>query len=215
MLPDESQVFAEAVAVFADRGFTGTTLSELDTHLGLPPGTLEDRYDSLDHLWELAVLEAFNQHHDVVYNRCAVVFTAHLREIDRLEQLITIFIESAGDHPELQRIINQEATRESPRVDTIFRLALSPLIEGFRPMIDSLVAAREIRPVSDREIFFLLANGAASVHALAPLNKRFDERDGPWDPAAYARSAARIIVEGLRPREKTRRDSGSGPRPLD
>ncbi len=212
MLTDESQILATAVDCFAEHGFSGTSLADLDARLELADGTLEGEYGSLDRLWEIAVLEAFNQHHDVVYNRCAAVFASHARELDRFEQLIAIFIESAADHPELQLVINHEATHESPRVDAIFRLAVEPLIDGFRPMIDSLVTAREIRRLSDREMFFLIANGAASIHAFGPLSARFDEHDGPWDPGAYARSVARLIVDGLRPQE---RRPSAAPRPLD
>lgn len=197
-MSDESEIFATAVRAFADRGFAGTTFAQLEDELGVANGTLMQRYGSLDQLWELAVLEAFNQHHDVVYNRCAAVFAAHVRELDRLEQLIAIFIESAGDHPELQQVIDHEAAHESPRVDALFQHVVAPLIDAFRPMVDSLVTAREIRPLSDREVFFLIANGAAAVHALAPLSARFDERDGPLDAGEYARSVAHLIVTGLR-----------------
>ena len=198
MVSDELKVFAVAVASFADRGFAGTTFAQLEEEMDLPTGTLADRYGTLDVLWERSVLEAFNQHHDTVYNRLATAFTAHLLEIDRFEQLLAIFIASAADHPELQRIINHEATVESPRVDVIFAQAVIPMISGFRPMLDSLIEAKEIRPVSDREIFFILANGAASVHAFAPLSIRFSERDGAFDIEAYSRSAAKLIIEGLK-----------------
>lgn len=197
-MSDEPEIFAIAVRAFADRGFAGTTFAQMEEELGVSPGALAERYGSLDRLWELAVLEAFNQHHDLVFNRCAAVFASHAREIDRLEQLIAIFIESAGEHPELQRVIDHEGAHESPRVDTIFQHVVAPLIDAFRPMVDSLVMAREIRPISDREVFFLIANGAAAVHALAPLSARFDERAGAFDAAEYARSVARLIVAGLR-----------------
>lgn len=198
MFSDELKIFAVAVASFAAHGFAGTTFAQLEEELDLPSGALEEEYGTLDVLWERSVLEAFNQHHDTVYNRLAEVFTSHLKELDRFEQLLRIFIASAGDHPELQRIINHEATTESPRVDVIYAQAVVPMIDGFRPMIDSLVEAKEIRPVSAREIFFILANGAASVHAFAPLSVRFSEHDGAFDIDAYSRSAAKLIVEGLK-----------------
>ena len=198
MVSDESKVFAVAVASFADRGFRGTSFAQLEEEMDLPAGALAETYGTLDVLWERSVLEAFNQHHDTVYNRLAAAFTAHLKEIDRFEQLLAIFIASAAEHPELQRIINHEATVESPRVDVIFARAVLPIISGFRPMLDSLIEAKEIRPVSDREIFFILANGAASVHAFAPLSIRFSEREGALDVEAYSRSAAKLIIEGLK-----------------
>ena len=198
MALEELKVFAAAVARFAAQGFSGTTFAQIEADLDLPAGTLAAEYGTLDTLWERSVLETFNQHHDVVYNRCAVVFASHAREIERLEQLIAIFIASAGDHPELQRIINLEGTTESARVDVIYAQAVLPMIKGFRPMLDSLVEAKEIRAVGDREIFFVLANGAASVHAFAPLALRFSERDGAFDLDAYARSTAKLIIEGLR-----------------
>ncbi|HEX7739723.1 MAG TPA: hypothetical protein VF426_08765 [Marmoricola sp.] len=198
MALEELKVFAAAVARFAAQGFSGTTFAQIEADLDLPAGTLAAEYGTLDTLWERSVLETFNQHHDVVYNRCAVVFASHAREIERLEQLIAIFIASAGDHPELQRIINHEATMESPRVDVIFAQAVMPLIQGFQPMIDSLVEAKEIRAIDDREMFFILANGAASVHAFTPLSIRFNDRSGPLDIEEYSRSLARLIVKGLR-----------------
>jgi len=61
-----------------------------------------------------------------------------------------------------------------------------------------LTANGEIRPLTVRGLFFLVALGAAAPYTLTALSSHFDDLDGPLDPAEHARVITDVIIAGLR-----------------
>ena len=194
----DDEIFEAALSLFAERGFDGVSMRELNRRLGVSPAMLARRFATKEALWEAVVVDAFVTQHDTLRAAALDVIVAIDDDLDRFEALVATFIELAGERPELQRVINHEACQDTARTDFLYQRAVAPLMAEIRPLVDELTASGLLTPVTDRELFFLIANGAASVHALAPLSQCFDAPDGPLDPAAYAARAAHVIVAGMR-----------------
>lgn len=193
----DEMILDAALDAFGRRGFNGVSMRDLNRSLGMSHAMLAKRFGTKEALWEAAVGRAFASHRAAVLAALADAPPAD-DDLARLRAGLVAFVRSAADHPDLQRVINHEACEDSWRVEVIAEQFMEPLLSQVRVVIDRLVEAGTIRPVTSREILFLAANGAASVFALAPLSERFDATDGPLDVDRYADSVADVLIAGIR-----------------
>lgn len=197
---DDEAIFTVALEAFGSVGYDAVSLRDLNRTLGVSHGMLARRFGDKDRLWEATVRWGFGRHQA----RLLTALTGSAEgddpadDLDRLRRVLREFVATAADLPDLHRVVTQEACRESPRVDTLFEIAVAPLFEhGLRDLLDRLERDGRIRHVAGRDAFFLVANGAAAVFAMAPLSRRFDAADGPVEPAAYADRVADLLLSAV------------------
>jgi AcrR family transcriptional regulator len=193
----DDQIFAIALKAFAARGFEAVSLRDLNRELGASHAMLAKRFRSKDDLWRATVRWAFARHLDALPPPPAPPSTP-ADDLDYLHEALVAFICSAAAHPDLHRVVAHEGCNESPRVDVLFDEVITPQLAVLDPVLRRCKDHGVIAAVSWREVFFLVATGAAAVHSLAPLSRRFDAIDGPLDPDTYASTVAQLLIAGLR-----------------
>lgn len=192
---DDETIFVVALEAFASQGYDAVSLRDLNRTLGVSHGMLARRFGDKDRLWEATVRWAFRRHHERLL---AALAGGGEDDLDLLRRVLHEFVATAADLPDLHRLVTQEACRESPRVDTLFEVAVAPLFDhGLRDLLDRLERDERIRHVTGRDAFFLVANGAAAVFALAPLSRRFDAVDGPVVPDSYATHVTDLLLAAV------------------
>lgn len=197
MVPDD-RIMAVALESFARSGYDGVSLRHLNKRLGVSPAMLGKRFGGKEQLWQASVLAASRRHRA---SMAAILDEdrATGARIDPVESLARAFVISAAQNPELHRIIVQEGDHDTPRLHFLLDTVIRPVMEEIvDPVLVPLIQAGRMRPVSRRELFFLVANGAASVCALAALNKAFDSVDGAFDLEEYASTVARALASSVR-----------------
>ena len=93
--------------------------------------------------------------------------------------------------------MHQEGLLATPRLDYIVRHVLAPVFETFGGSLVRLQEAGLLRPVTSREIFFLVAHGAGAPYTLTALSEAFDIFDGPLDPEHHADAMTDLIMRGI------------------
>jgi AcrR family transcriptional regulator len=182
---------------FATHGYDGVSVRTLNRELGVSHNLIHQRFGSKQGLWYAAVDHAFGRQ----VTELATAFDPTLSDpLDQFKHAIRRFLVYSAEHPELLGLMNIEGRIDSERLDYIYDSYVEPALAPLGRLLDYLVAAGRIRPISLRSLHFLVAHGATAPFTLTPLALRFDPAD-PLDPgqvAEHSALAADVITNGLR-----------------
>ena len=195
-LRSDDEILQAALLAFAEHGYEGMSLRNLNSELGLSRGTINQRFGSKQQLWYVAVDSGFQS----LINEVEAELQHSGTSGDDLVQLrtsIRTFLVASARRPELVRLMNYEGLHSSGRLDHIFNTFVLPGLAPAMQALRCLEAAGKARAVPARALLFLVAHGAAAPFTLGPLSDRFDALDGPLDPMAHVELVTDIIVSGL------------------
>ncbi len=201
LLHDDA-ILDAALSSFSDHGFDAMSLRSLNRDLGVSYGTVNQRFGSKEKLFYAAVDRGFTQ----LYAAVAALAAEESTPSDDLEYLrlqVRSFLAASIVRPELLRLMNREGLENTDRLHHIWTNHIEPRVRPLHVLLRSLVDAGSIQPVSTRSFFFALTHGATAPHTLTALSGRFDDLDGPLDPAEHARLTADLLVNGLVKRTRT------------
>ena len=212
-LRSDAEILELALRAFATQGFDAVSVRALNAALGLSHGTINQRFGSKERLYYAAVDHGFGPFLAEIEAHQAAEL-AHLEEVDDLDLLRTLihgFLLAARQRPELGRLMSQEGTESTDRLDHIVRTVIAPMVTGPKALLDRLQGEGRIRPVTLRTLFFLATHGAETPFTLGALSQAFDAYDGPLDPEAHARTVTDLLMAGLvLPERATQDDPLSG-----
>lgn len=193
-LHGDEQVLSAALTAFAEVGYEAMSMRSLGRDLGLSHGALNQRFGSKDKLFYAAVDHGFGGLADGMAEHAARWPAASGR--DALRSGIRAFLLASADRPQIMRLMNTLGITESERLDYVFEHYVSPIIE---PLRQATLTAEPtaLSRVSTRELFFLVAHGAAAAFSLRALSNHFDATDGRLDPEVYAEHMAEVLVRTL------------------
>jgi len=193
-VPDESVVLGRGLEAFAELGYDRASARELARRLGVSHNFINDRYGSKAKFWYAVVDWALEAHQrDRLPLR-----GADFDEEQYLRAVITHFYRRSVDTPLLGRLLADEFSRESERVDYLYERYIEPELDALAPSIDRLVAANRMAPVS-RDVFFFAVIGPASALIQNPLAHRLGRpaSETHRDLLHTAEQLATLIVDGL------------------
>lgn len=194
-LHGDAEVLGAALAAFAASGYDAMSLRSLGRDLGLSHGALNQRFGSKEQLFYAAVDHGFGGLSDAIGEHAAR-WPAARDGLDALRIGLRAFLLASSDRPELVRLMNTLGIVDSDRLDYVFDRFVSPIVA---PLRDAVLASRPIahQQITTRELFFLVAHGAAAPFTLRALSDHFDSTDGPLDPEAYADHMAEVLIRTL------------------
>jgi AcrR family transcriptional regulator len=190
----DDEVLDAALAAFAEVGYEAMSIRSLGRDLGLSHGALNQRFGSKDKLFYAAVDHGFGglarSMSDHVTRWPAATGLSGLRYGFRA------FLLAAAERPHIMRLMNTLGIAASERLDYVFERHIDPMIEPLR----EAAATAELTggaSISTRELFFLVAHGAAAAFTLQGLSAHFDSTDGRLDPERYAEHMADALIRIL------------------
>jgi TetR/AcrR family transcriptional regulator len=189
------EILLAALQSFADRGYDGTSVRELNQALGVSHNLINRRFGSKERLWRAAVDRWFGELVEVLAPAANLAGTGD--PLERLREFVVIFIEANARRPEIVRLMNVEASIGGPRLDYIFERFIAPVLLPAAALASRLEADGKLRPVPVGTLFFLLAHGATAPAAHRPLAALVGIAD-PTDPAtvrAHARAVAELLMQ--------------------
>lgn len=195
-LLDDEVILTAALAAFSEHGFDAMSLRSLNRDLGVSYGMVNQRFGSKEKLFYAAVDHGFNR----VFAGATALAAEEPPTSDDLEFLrfqVRAFLDASIVRPELLRLMNREGLTDTDRLDHIWTHHIEPRVRPLHRLLQSLAEAGVIQPVSTRSFFFALTHGATAPYTLTALSGRFDDLDGPFDPAEHARLTADLLVDGL------------------
>lgn len=195
-LLDDDTVLDAALEAFAVHGYDGMSLRMLNRELGLSHATVNQRFGSKEALYHAAVDHGFRR----LLSDMNAMLEAGAIPDDTLEQLrwrLRAFLLAAARRPYIGRLLNHEGLAPSTRLDHIFDRHVEPSLRVTIGLIDQLVGAGVVHPVSPRMLFFVIIHGGATAFTLGGLSRKFDPVCGPSDSEALAAEITDFLIRGL------------------
>jgi AcrR family transcriptional regulator len=186
------EILLAALRSFADRGYDGTSVRELNQALGVSHNLINRRFGTKERLWRAVVDRWFGEAVDAL---APSVNLAGTDSLERLREFIVTFIEVTARRPEMTRLINIEASVGGTRLNYLFEKFIAPCLLPANALARKLQAEGKMRPVPLGTLFFLITHGAAAPAAHQPLAALLGIAD-PTDPKTV-RLHARIVAELL------------------
>ena len=171
--PVQETILEAALEAFAQRGYDGVSVRELNRQIGVSHNLVHHYFGSKDALWRAAidhglsrVNEAWNPEHlDKVED-----------PVERMKLGLRRFLEVTARSPAVQRILEHEAAVGGPRLDYIAERYVIPFLS---PRLDRYEAATAIhkRDLNLASIALLTAGGATAFFTQAALARKIGGPD--------------------------------------
>ena len=164
-------ILEAALEAFAERGYDGMSVRELNRQLGASHNLVHHYFGSKEALWRAAI--------DYGLGRAAGIFQAERwpdkKPIEVLRSAIRDFIETTAKSPSVQRILEREAASGGERLNYM----------ADRYIVRQLAADDFFRKISNYQarglheptLVLLLASGAASIFTQAALARKLGVED--------------------------------------
>ncbi|SNT44250.1 DNA-binding transcriptional regulator, AcrR family [Asanoa hainanensis] len=196
---DESEILQRGLEAFSELGYEATTMRELARRLGVSHNFVHDRYGSKSAFWRAVVdfaLAGVQAERDELLAR-------HAADDDavRLEFVVRQLYRTASAASELNRLIADEATRDSERLDYLHRLSVKPFWDSIEPTFSALTAAGRMPKVPQHVLYFALIGPALALGQNAMVD-RIDPGAAPiaeQDRDRIADALAQLVLRGLLP----------------
>ena len=125
-----------ATEAFSENGFKGTSTREIADRAGVHHPLITYHFKNKDMLWRAAADRIFRE-----FNIALVKAIADVPEVDarlRAETFIRTYVRYAHEHPALHKIILQESSRPSDRLDWLIEQHLRPIFDQVVTYLEQL-----------------------------------------------------------------------------
>jgi TetR/AcrR family transcriptional regulator len=188
-LPDLDEILQRGLEAFAEVGYEAVSVRQLNERLGMGHTFIHDRYGTKEAFWRAAMEHAVGQ-------VTAEVVAALGKEPpgDDLAGLIAsvrAFHEANARRPHLNRVVDYEAGRDSPRLVYLCTL-MSPLNDAGRPVFDRLVREGKLRDIP-WYLFHFAVTKPLAMYGQTPLARLF----GRPDDADDHHLLSTVVLRGL------------------
>ncbi|HEY1974354.1 MAG TPA: TetR/AcrR family transcriptional regulator [Pseudonocardia sp.] len=194
--PSTDQLLSVALDAFATYGYQGVSVRTLNRELGVSHNLLHQRFGSKQAIWYAAVDHGFGR-------LTAELARATAEQDDPLAQLrafITAFVAFSARHPQLYRLVNQESSQHTERLDYLLDRYVRPTIGRMAPIYEELVEHGRIRALSWEAVYHLITAGGAAKYGADALSTALFSADALAADGmdSYADCIASLIIDGLR-----------------
>lgn len=189
------KILDAATTLFSERGFEGVSLRDIevaaDVQRGLPAYHFKDKSS----LWKAMADQTFERMYAAISPRLEII--NDLSSHDKIALLIRFYVRFASQHPELSRLMSQEARHDNWRLRYLVDNHISANTNTMRDVVMGTLS------LSDQEFmhwYYILVGAGATIFSNAP------ERDllfgAPADNDAVVEKHADLLVTMLIPQEK-------------
>lgn len=189
----EEQVLDAALEAFAEKGYDGMSVRDLNKVLGVSHNLVHRRFGSKADLWEATIDRAFGQFVDDMHPVLDTI--APGQPLTAFREFIVAFIETSARRPALWRAMMLEGSTEGPRLDYVWERHVRPFGRRMRAVLATLEGNERYTRLPQSTLFFLLAHGATAGPSHRPTALRLDHAD-PTDPAVL-RQHANVVADLL------------------
>ena len=164
-LQTKQKLLDAALEAFSEGGFLGTSTRDIAARAGVHHPLITYHFSNKDRLWRSAVkyvfadfIKALRQAEDTYANDCPK---------SRFAAMVRIYVHYAARHPALHKIILQESSNPSPRLDWLCEHFLQPLSENSSAYIAELQEKGVIPEGNPALIYNMIRVSSGGLIALA------------------------------------------------
>lgn len=141
---DESEILRRGLDTFAELGYAATTVRELARRLDASHNFINDRYGSKENFWRAAVDFALRDAQPALNQ----LLTECRDDDERLRKVVVQLYRLAANASGLNRLMSDESTRDSSRLDYLHQRFVKPFWDSIEPTVNSLMATGRIPRVA-------------------------------------------------------------------
>jgi TetR/AcrR family transcriptional regulator len=197
----QQKLLDAAIGAFSENGFKGTSTRDIADRAGVHHPLITYHFRNKDQLWRAAVDRIFRE-----FNISLVKAMAEVSEIDpkaRAEAFIRTYVRHSGSHPALHKIILQEASAPSDRLDWLVDTHLRPL---FDLVVDALTELQRLGVAPEGSAALLFNMIRVSAGGLLALKLEVKGTSGiDLDDDAQIDELANMIIRVFLPGRLPRR----------
>ncbi|WP_226967168.1 TetR/AcrR family transcriptional regulator [Streptomyces phaeolivaceus] len=192
-MPGEESILQRGLEAFAELGYDRASARELARRLGVSHNFINDRYGSKAAFWRAVVGWAL----EAQLARLPQMDPS-LDDAECLQRFITGFYRSAAHTPLIGRILVDEFSGDSERLDYLYERFIAPTMQLIVPGIERLVASGRMASIPMDVLFFAVIPPISGM-----VEGALARRLGRPEPVsserltATAESLAAIVVNGL------------------
>lgn len=179
------RILDAALHAFASHGFDGAKTRAIAAAAGVNQGLITYHFSSKEALWRAAVEMIFAQLQQSLGDR--VVALRDVPPLARLRATVKHFVRFSAAHPELHRIMVQEATRDTPRMRWLVDRHIRPIFEGSAALIRRAQSDGLAQRVDAALLHYMMIGAATHIFLVAPEYERLTGRN----------PSERAVVEAL------------------
>ena len=161
----QQKLLDAAIDAFSENGFKGTSTRDIADRAGVHHPLITYHFKNKDQLWRAAADRIFRE-----FNISLVKAMAEIPEIDakaRAEAFIRTYVRYAHSQPALHKIILQESSHPSARLDWLIKNHLRPLFEEVVKSLSELQRLGIAPPGDPALLFNMIRVSAGGLLALA------------------------------------------------
>ena len=200
------RILDAALVEFSTNGFEAASTRAIAARAGVHQPQIHYHFDTKDSLWRAAVDHLFDLLDRSISLRDLIGAGPseddgerdHRRRSrrpdarDMLEALVRRFVHFAAEHPELNRIMVQEDTKDSERLAWIADHHVQPRFDGITALL-AVAAVPHLRDADPLVLYYSLIGAASLLYVNAPEGRRLTGRE-PTDPAVIERHADALVA---------------------
>lgn len=161
----QQKLLDAAIDAFSENGFKGTSTRDIADRAGVHHPLITYHFKNKDQLWRAAADRIFRE-----FNISLVKAMAEIPEIDakaRAEAFIHTYVRYAHSQPALHKIILQESSHPTGRLDWLIKAHLRPLFEEVVKSLSELQRLGIAQPGDPALLFNMIRVSAGGLLALA------------------------------------------------
>ncbi len=178
---NERAILAAAEAVFAERGFSGATMSMIAARAGSPKANIHYYFPTKEGLYRAVVARVLTAWLDAAQS-----FDLSDDPVEALTAYIGAKMDLAREMPLSSQIWASEIMRGAPAIQDFLETTLTDWVRSRSAVVRRWIAAGKLRPIEPKVLFYMIwattqhyANAAHEVATLeggAPLSDEAFER---------------------------------------
>ncbi|WP_285762628.1 TetR/AcrR family transcriptional regulator [Biformimicrobium ophioploci] len=188
----KSKLIDAGRVMFSERGFDAVSLRDIENAAKVKRGLLAYHFGDKEAFWKSVVATIFVGMHDEFEQRLGL-----LREVSESEHLafiVRFYVGFHARHPELSRLMSQEATRDTWRIQHLIEQYIAPACEKMQKLVgDSLQLDRD----GFIHWYYIMVSASSTIFSFAPECRRLFNID-PCEEARVDRHADMLVKMLLR-----------------
>ena len=161
----QQKLLDAALEAFSENGFKGTSTRDIAERAGVHHPLITYHFRNKEELWRAAADRIFKQFNAAIGKAYEESRDKDLRT--RVAAVIRAYVQSAAEQPELHKVIIQEASNPTPRLDWLIDEHLRPLFEVAVRDISDLQSQGLAPPGDPALLFNMIRVSAGGLLALS------------------------------------------------
>ena len=158
-----AKLLEAASRLFTEHGFEGVSIRDLENAAEVQRGLLTYHFENKETLWKAVADATFSLVNEQMNSRLELL--EDLSDREKIAYIIRFYVRFSSRHPELSRLLSQEARHESWRLCYLVENHIDKLADSLRgPVMETL-------GLSERQFmhwYYLLAGGSSLIFTHAP-----------------------------------------------